>query len=115
MAGLAVFRKAVVKLGEIRLDCPGRAGFRVTDVTFLDRLDVRGVFAGGCLPVVAARTGAGDLGMVDRDDRFPGIYPVAVFANVGRGDMGLRFARGIGPVMAIDAQTLNAHVIKTGG
>lgn len=64
---------------------------------------------------MATRTGAGDLRVVDRDDRFPGVYRVTVFANVGRRDMSLRFASRICSVMAIDAQSLNPHVVKTGG
>jgi len=62
--------------------------------------------------VVAGAAAADDLGMVNRHDRRPHGWSMAVLAYVRRGNVSCRFARRLNPVVATDAIAKDVHMSK---
>ena len=84
----------------------------VTVVASVTAGDMRRVFPGRDRTVVAGITGADDLGVIEGVRRYKLRRVVAVFAGVRRLNVSDWFSRGIHTVVAANAVTGNAGVIK---
>ena len=93
----------------------GRAACRHVGVTEVGRNPAAGLMAirtlggGGDVrcglalslgPIVAARAGAGDIGVIDRAHRRPGAGGVAILADVVGRDVGCGLSSGAGAIVA---------------
>ena len=87
----------------------------MTIVAINSTVYVRRVFAGRYHTVMTGPASAHYLGMIDGERRLPYIRCVAVFADIGRLNMGERFAGGFNAVMAAGAVTGDVDVIKVCG
>jgi len=88
------------------------ANRRVAIITVIAAGDMRRVFPGRDRTVVAGITGADDLGVIEGVRRYKLRRVVAVFAGVRRLNVSDWFSRGIHTVVAANAVTGNASVIK---
>ena len=88
---------------------------RMAVIALTGRHEVPRVLAGRRVAVMAGRTGAEHLGVVDRCYRYPGDRGVAVLADVCRQDMRRVLARRVRAVMAADAVVGDIGVVEVAG
>jgi len=86
----------------------------VAQTAVLYGIEVAGVLPGGQRAVVAGRTGAENLVVIDRRHWCPGRCAVAILANIGRLDVGRSLANGICTVVATKAIIHDVDVVKVG-
>jgi len=86
----------------------------VAQTTVLHGIEMARVLSGSRSAVVARRTGAENLVVIDRCYRRPSRCAVAILANIGCLDVGRSLANGIGAVVATHTVVHDVDVVKVG-
>lgn len=87
----------------------------MTHATVLRGIEVARVLSGGRRAIVAGRTGAQNLVVIDGRDRRPNRRSVAILADVGCLDVRRSLTDGIGAVVATNTVIHDVDVVEVGG